>query len=133
MNSQDNVQTELLREILKWTKFSGMKAVKDVLNSTLDTPQKKLLYQLSDGSKGSVELCKATGIASTETITKNWKSWTKLGLGENLAVKGGKRFKRAFDLEDFGIEFPEPVKEKKGVVDNTAAKEQVTQESEAKP
>jgi hypothetical protein len=106
MNPQDNEQTELLREILKWTKFSGMKAVKEVLNSTLDTPEKRLLYQLSDGSKGSVELCKATGIASTETITKNWKSWTKLGLGENLAVKGGKRFKRAFDLEDLGIEVP---------------------------
>lgn len=106
MNSQDNVQTELLREILKWTKFSGMRAVKEVLNSTLDTPEKKLLYQLSDGSKGSVELCQATGIASTETITKNWKSWIKLGLGENLSVKGGKRFKRAFDLEEFGIEVP---------------------------
>ncbi|MCW4004569.1 MAG: hypothetical protein NWE95_11730 [Candidatus Bathyarchaeota archaeon] len=128
MSSQDNVQTGLLREILKWTKFSGMRAVKEVLNSTLDTPEKKLLYQLSDGSKGSVELCKATGIASTETVTKNWKNWTRLGLGENLAVKGGKRFKRAFDVEEFGIEVPEPTVEKKSAV----AKEQESQASEAK-
>ncbi len=105
--SQDEIQTELLREILKWTKFSGMKAVKEVLNSALDTPQKRIAYQLSDGHNGSVDVCKASGIASTETMTKYWKSWAKLCLGENLPVKGGKRFKRSFDLEDLGIDFPE--------------------------
>lgn len=134
MNSQDNVQTDLLREILKWTKFAGMKAVKEVLNSALDTPQKKLVYHLSDGSKGSVEIGKASGVASTETITRYWKSWAILGLGENMAVKGGKRFKRSFNLEDFGIEIPEPVREMdKVVAADTPAKEQVTQESETKP
>jgi hypothetical protein len=106
--SQDEIQTELLREILKWTKFSGMKAVKEVLNSALDTPQKRIAYQLSDGNNGSVDVCKASGVASTETMTKYWKSWAKFGLGENLPVKGGKRFKRSFDLEDLAIDFPEP-------------------------
>lgn len=133
MNQQDNEQTELLREILKWTKFSGMKAVKEVLNSALDTPQKRIAYHLSDGSKGSIEVGKASGIASTETITRYWKSWAISGLGENIAVKGGKRFKRSFNLEDFGIEIPEPVREmNKEVAADTPAKEQVTQESETK-
>ncbi|MGA2682010.1 MAG: hypothetical protein ABSF44_09455 [Candidatus Bathyarchaeia archaeon] len=108
MNPQDEIQTELLREILKWTKFSGMKAVKEVLISTLETAQERLLYQLSNGSKGSVELCKITKIASTETVTRHWKTWAKLGIGENMSVQGGKRFKRAFDLEEFGIEVPKP-------------------------
>ena len=131
MNSQDEVQTELLREILKWTKFSGMKAVKDVFTLSLDTYQKKLVYQLSDGEKGSVEIGRASDIASTDTITRYWKIWTKLGLGENIAVKGGKRFKRAFDLEEFGIEIPKSVREK-NKAGMKAAKEQVTQEEETK-
>jgi hypothetical protein len=108
MSPQDEIQTELLREILKWTKFSGMKAVKEVLISTLETPQERLLYQLSNGSKGSVELCKITKIASTETVTRHWKTWGKLGIGENMSVQGGKRFRRAFDLEELGIEVPKP-------------------------
>lgn len=104
MNSQNSEQTLLLKEILKWIKFAGMKEVKEVLNSALDSDQKKLVYQLSDGSKGMIEVGKATGISSTATISKYWKSWLKLGLGENVSVKGGERFRRAFDLEDFGIE-----------------------------
>lgn len=113
MNTQDNEQTQLLREILKWIKFAGMKEVKDVLNSVLDTDQKKLVYQLSDGSKGIVEIGKVAGIASTETIFRYWKSWLKMRLGENVSVKGGNRFKRAFDLEDFGFELPSLEGEKK--------------------
>jgi len=113
MNTQDNEQTQLLREILKWIKFAGMKEVENVLNSVLDTNQKKLVYQLSDGSKGTVEVGKATGIASTATISRYWKSWVKLGLGENVSVKGGERFKRAFDLEDFGFTLPSIEGEKK--------------------
>jgi hypothetical protein len=130
MNPQENEQTELLREILKWTKFTGMKEVKEILNSALETPQKKLVYQLSDGDVGSVEICKVSGIASPDTITRYWKSWTKLGLGENLAVKGGKRFKRAFDLEDFGIEVPYPEKEniKEVVIPDASAKEETTEQ-----
>ena len=108
MNSQDSEQTRLLAEILKWIKFAGMKEVKEVLNSVLDTDQKKLVYQLSDGSKGTIEIGKAAGIASTATISRYWKSWLKLGLGENVSVKGGERFRRAFDLEDFGIEVSQP-------------------------
>lgn len=113
MKPQDNEQTELLREILKWIKFTGMKEVKEILNSVLETDQKKLAYQLSDGNMGSVEIGKASGIASTETITRYWKSWVKSGLGENVSVKGGKRFKRSFDLEDLGIEVPESKETKK--------------------
>ena len=102
-----------LKELLKWTRFAGMKEVKDVLNSVLDTDQKKLVYQLSDGSKGTIEVGKATGIASTATISRYWKSWVKLSLGENVSVKGGERFKRAFDLEDFGFTLPGIEGEKK--------------------
>jgi len=129
VNSQDSEQTRLLAEILKWIKFAGMKEVKEVLNSVLDTDQKKLVYQLSDGSKGTIEIGKAAGIASTATISRYWKSWLKLGLGENVSVKGGERFRRAFDLEDFGIEVSHP----KEVKQEKESAEAPAKPSEVKP
>jgi hypothetical protein len=124
MNQLDNEQTGLLREILKWIRFAGMKEVKGTLLSALDTDQKKIVYQLSDGRKGMVEVAKAAGISSTSTISKYWRSWSILSLGDYVAVKGGDRFKRAFDLEDLGIEVPpskENAKEVKQSTESTAA------------
>lgn len=99
--------TDILREILKWIKFSGMKEVKSVLLSVLDSEQKKLAYHLSDGTKATREIGEVVGIHFT-TVAGYWKSWLKLGLGENIAVRGGQRFQRSFDLEDLGIEIPSP-------------------------
>lgn len=103
-------ETELsvLKEILRWVKFSGMKEVKTILTSALDSDQKRIVYQMSDGSKGIIEIGKAVGIKSTATIFKFWKQWTKLGLGESVRVPGGQRFKRSFDLEDFGFDAQVP-------------------------
>lgn len=99
-------ETELgvLKEILRWVKFSGMKEVKTILTSALDTDQKRTVYQMSDGSKGIIDIGKAVGIKSTATIFRFWKQWTKLGLGDSIPVAGGQRFRRSFDLEDFGFD-----------------------------
>ncbi|MDG6934347.1 MAG: hypothetical protein JRN68_06580 [Nitrososphaerota archaeon] len=103
-------ETELgvLKEILRWVKFSGMKEVRGILTSTPDTGQKMSVYQLSDGSKGIIEIGKAVGIKSSATIFRFWKQWAKLGLGETIPVPGGQRFKRSFDLEDFGFDVQIP-------------------------
>ena len=127
MNPQDNEQTKLLREILKWIRISGMKEVKEALTSELDTDQKKLVYQLSDGSKTRAEINVATEV-STGAISGYWKKWANQGLGERTSVRGGERFIRAFDLEDFGISVPE-VNLEKDV--GEVAKEQPKEEPEA--
>jgi hypothetical protein len=103
-------ETELsvLKEILRWVKFSGMKEVKAILTSALDTDHKRTVYQMSDGSKAIADIGKAVGIKSSSTIFKLWKQWLKLGLGESIPVKGGDRFKRSFDLEDFGFDVQMP-------------------------
>jgi hypothetical protein len=125
-------ETELsvLKEILRWVKFSGMKEVKTILTSALDTDQKRTVYQMSDGSKGIADIGKAVGIKSTATVFKFWKQWTKLGLGESIPVKGGERFKRSFDLRDFGFdvqvpgEKAEPAEESQGDRGSSEAKQQ---------
>lgn len=98
---------ELLQEMLKWIKFAGMKEVKNTLVSALDTEQKRLVYHLSNGTHGTVETARLAGIGSTSTVFDMWQAWLRLGLGESIPVKGGSRFKRSFDLEDFGIEVPQ--------------------------
>jgi hypothetical protein len=122
MSNEKSEQTILLREILKWIKFAGMKEVKNTLVSVLDTEQKRLVYHLSDGTRGIVEIAKLAGIGSTSTVFDMWQTWLKLSLGESIPVKGGSRFKRTFDLEDFGIEMPkikEIKKEEKQVTETT--------------
>jgi hypothetical protein len=105
MKPDRETELSVLKEILKWVKFTGMKEVRDILMTTLDDEQERNVYQLSDGTKGIVEIGKIVGIKSpTTTIFNMWKQWTNMGLGEPVPVKGGSRFKRSFDLEDFGIE-----------------------------
>jgi hypothetical protein len=98
---------ELLSEILKWIRFAGAKEVKNVLTSALDTDQKKLVYHFSDGENGSVEIANQSGV-SDFTVRTYWKAWSKLGIVEAIKVRRGDRYKKSFDLEDFGIEVPQP-------------------------
>lgn len=103
---------ELLTEILKWLKFAGAKEVREVLASTLDNDQKRLIYHLSDGNKGSVEIANLAK-TSDRTVRRYWESWTRVGIVDALKVRGGERYKKSFELEDFGIRVPEIIAETK--------------------
>jgi len=100
--SQNNGQTEILKEILKWIKVSSFRNVQDFLCSVLDTDTKKLIYQFSDGTITSTEVVRKAK-SSSQTVSDCWKLWKKIGIGETVKVTGGERFKRTFDLEDFGL------------------------------
>jgi hypothetical protein len=106
VQQQTNEQTEILREILKWIKFAGAKEVKNVLLAALNTEQKRLVYHLSDGDRGSLEIAKAAGTSDT-TVRRHWALWVRQGIVEPLKVRGGERYKKFFELEDFGIEVPQ--------------------------
>jgi len=97
---------ELLREILKWVKFSGIDEVRTVLMRTLDTEQKRLVYHLSNGENGSIEIGQVAQV-SNRTVTRYWVSWARLGLMEPIRVRGGLRYKKSFELEDFGFTIPQ--------------------------
>lgn len=106
MDQQSNEQTELLREILKWVRFAGLKEVKNTLESALDTEPKRITYYLSDGSRSTREIERITGVGRM-TISRLWQVWLRSGLGDGLSEKGGNlRFKRAFNPVDFGINVP---------------------------
>ncbi len=104
--SEESEQTKILREILRWTRFAGMNQVQSVLESTLNTPEKRLAYQLSDGKIASTRIAELSKVGSDFKVRVLWKEWRRRGLGDTVGVKGGDRFVRTFDLEDFGIEVP---------------------------
>jgi hypothetical protein len=102
--SGETEEVKILREILKWTKFAGMAEVKRVLETVLNGDKKKLAYQLSDGTRGTRDVNYQSGY--TGSVSDLWKEWKRKGLGDSISVQRGERFKRTFDLEDFGIEVP---------------------------
>lgn len=107
---------DVCKEILMWVKFSNIGKVKEVLETVLDDDQKKLAYDLSDGENGTVTIGNMSGV-SHGTIANWWASWNKLGIVEPIGVRGGTRYKKLFDLRDFGIRVPslplksEPIEE----------------------
>jgi len=111
----------LLQEMLKWIKFAGSREVRTVLMSILDTEQKRLVYHWSNGEYGSVEIGKIVG-ASDTTVRRHWESWARLGIVEPLRVRGGVRYKKSFDLEDFGFTTPQTKPETD--MENKALKEE---------
>jgi len=106
--------TELLEELVKWTKVTSIPKVKELLLEVLASPEEKAAYQSSDGKKSVRELARQVNMGSV-TIARWWKKWMKAGIAEPLSVKGGKRAVRSFSLEDFDIEIPELEKDEKPV------------------
>ena len=72
--SENNEQTEILREILKWIKVSSYREVKDLLDSILKTNTEKLIYQYSNGENTSTEVVKKAK-SSSQKVSDSWKEW----------------------------------------------------------
>ena len=94
----------ILKEILKWTKFEGMQKVKQVLEATLDTDAKKLIYELSDG-RPSPAIARIASV-SDQTVRNYWKEWAVLEIVE-VHPDYKKRYRRVFSLKEVGIKVPE--------------------------
>jgi Fic family protein len=102
----------ILLDILKWVKFAGLDNASKVIRRVLDTKQKRLIYNLSDGENTSQEIAKISGV-SDYTVRNYWKSWNTHGIVDPLSVRGGTRYKKTFELEQFGLMTPEITEENK--------------------
>jgi len=103
-----DTQEELLREMLKWLKFSGMQQAKDVVDSTLthEDEQKeqeyRKVYELSNGKNSQSNI--AEYISYSSVTVGNWqKKWTKVGIMQQNA--DGK-YEHLISLENLGLECP---------------------------
>lgn len=95
---------QVLEEIRVWTKINGVEKVQSVLNNALDTPEKRMVYHLSDG-KTTREIYAICSV-SIGTVSTYWNSWNRLGIMKTISVKRGDRFIKSFDLEDYSVEVP---------------------------
>ena len=121
MNEDKDIK-DLLKELLKWTKFEGMQKVKQVLEDTLDSDVKKMTYELSNGLS-SPEIAQAVGLDSS-TVRDYWKDWAIIGIVE-IHTEFKKRYRRIFSLREVGIEVP-----KTKAVPTVKAEDQETNEGE---
>ena len=91
-----------LDEILMWLRFMNLPRAFKALISALDTEEKKIAYNMSNGENTSRDIAKVISLAYS-TVTDWWQDWYRLGIAEAVSVQRGKRAKKLFELEDFGI------------------------------
>lgn len=94
---------ELLTDIARSTRFTAIRAARDIASQALQKDSEKLVYHYSDG-RTSTEVAKLSGL-SDFTIRSYWKKWNSMGIvSPSPKFKG--RFERMFSLDDFGIDLP---------------------------
>jgi len=94
-----------LDQLLKWTRFAGMQQLRTILTHNLKDDTTMLIYEYSDGNRGTREVAKLVGVGSNQTIAAYWKKWSILGIVEpSPKIKG--RFQRICSLEEVGLTPP---------------------------
>ena len=98
-----------LNELVKWGRVSSFPIVKQALEITLDTEQKRLVYHLLDGTKSVAEIQKLSGV-NARFISEWGQEWEKIGIVQDSEISERKgRRQRSFDISTFGMEIPKPL------------------------
>ena len=103
--NMDEERIRSLEEILLWTKYDYTETKRKMLEH-LNTDEKKIAYQLSDGERSTRDISKKAGVHFS-TIADWWKSWFKLELMVQTEKYRGSRYKKLASLIIMGIPFPE--------------------------
>lgn len=95
-----------LAELLKWTRFAGMQQLKNIVTQNLKSDPEMLVYELSDGNRGTREVAQLAGIGSNATVARFWQRWSKIGIVEPSKRFPG-RFQHICSLEELGLTVPQ--------------------------
>jgi hypothetical protein len=114
----DTVQ--LLREILRWSRFENFPKLRKLLLDTLETDVEKLVYEFTDGERSRYDVAKEIGIPDS-TVRNWWEGWYTLGILEPSGKRKG-RPQKIMALEDMGIEVPKIPSKKSEVQEEKLAK-----------
>jgi len=94
-----------LDQLLKWTKFAGIQQLRNILSQTLENDTATLIYELSDGRRGTREIAKLAGVKSNATVVAYWKKWSRIGIVEPSPAFQG-RYQRICSMEEAGLTAP---------------------------
>ena len=103
---RDQAETiiSLLRELVAWTKLANRPQAAERFMEILDSDQKRLVYQYSDGERGVRDLGRLSGV-SKDLVSAWWRDWEELGIVEQSSSVPGRR-QRMLSLEALGIQVP---------------------------
>lgn len=103
---------DLLRELLTWAQLAYRPQVAEHFVEILDSDQKKLVYEYSDGKRGVRAIEELTGV-NKAIVSSWWADWEAQGIVEQSKAWKGRR-QRLISLQELGIEVPAlPSKEEK--------------------
>jgi hypothetical protein len=94
-----DIKTQILNEILVWTRVGFYGTAKSMLSDVLNSDKKKLAYQAAEGTR-SMDSIRAEAQISPNDIGDLFKQCISIGLME--VTEDGKR-KRLFNLGNFGL------------------------------
>jgi len=98
-----------LRELVTWTRIIGYPTVKQMLETVLDSNEKRLVYHLTDGRRSVAEVQNLTGV-NARFISEWGREWEKFGIVEQSRISKIKgRRQKLFDLAVFGIPVPDQI------------------------
>ena len=96
-----------LHELVRIARAISHSAIKDLLQATLDSEHKVLVYHLLDGTRTTKDIQQLTGV-NVRYVSEWGQEWERIGIVESDPISGRKgRRRRVFDLSTFGIPFPE--------------------------
>lgn len=91
-------QIEILIEILKWERLGGIQTLRKLIPELIDTEEKRILFEMTDGKNGIKEVQSKINISSGK-ISLLWNLWYSNGLLE----KEGQKFKKIISLKEIGL------------------------------
>jgi hypothetical protein len=107
VSTQTDILTDVrstLREILKWIRFANTSKLKEILETELDTDEKKLAFENSDGINGLKEVSMASGTPQ-DTVYSWWQKWYRMGLVVDSETRKGRMMKIA-SIDEVGLKVP---------------------------
>jgi DNA-binding MarR family transcriptional regulator len=94
----------LLQELVVWTKLVNRRNVAEWFLHILDSDEKRVVYEYSDGERGVRDLGELTGL-SKALVSAWWRDWEQLGIMQKSQNVPGRR-QRMVSLEELGIVVP---------------------------
>lgn len=102
--NEHNEQTRLLQKLVVYTKLASYDSIRHRLIATLDSDDKKRVFEATDGKTSLRDIQSKTGV-SKDTVSDWWNEWEEQGIAEESKEARGRRCK-LLSLSDFGIEIP---------------------------
>ena len=103
-----NIESKL-DQLLKWTRFAAMQQLRSILVGNLTDDTSMLVYEYSNGERGTRDIAELVGLKSNATVANYWKRWSNIGIVDPSPKFRG-RFQRICSLEEVGLTLPPPPK-----------------------